>query len=355
MLDYNYILMADSRFISYAMSELKECLGVEGRIKTMALGRGIYLASIAQQANGGNASDKVAKAQFTFAYGLVPVLEIFQGNRKVDELTSAIEKHLKKGEAFRIELVSLGAKRGESAKTTEVGIGQALERVGFTISLKSPQRIIYLVIGQGIEVMASTPVGAAEDIVMDHFRLENKDKDVLNRAEVKIKEAFDTFGLWDKKFGSCLDIGASPGGWSSFMIKRGAKVVAIDKGVLDYDRISTKDIKVIDSLSRYEEGHALLHIKANLDDRDAIPFAKGGFDLLMIDTNTERAESTKIAVAMAPYIRSGGSLIMTIKLPVISEAGNIYKASEELEGYSVKRIKKLHHNRMEVALYAVRN
>ncbi len=350
-MQYNYILLADSRFISHAMSELKQRLGIEGRVKIMALGRSIYLANMDVPAE-----TAFAKLRDTsFSYGVMPVSEIIQKSQTVEELTALAAKLVSKGEAFRLELVSLGARRGESAKTTEVKIGKTLEAQGFTVSLTAPQRIVYLIIGEGIVILATAKASELPDITIDHFRLEDKKQDSLNRAEVKIKEAFDVFGLWDKKIARCIDVGASPGGWTNFLVKRGASVVAIDKGMIDYEKLSTKDVKIVEDIKDYAPGHSVIHIKSNLSESAVLPFEKEGFDLLAIDINTDYFESSRIAMALSPFVKSGGFLIMTLKLPKIGDAGRIYMVNDALaNGYKVERVKKLHHNRMELTLFATR-
>lgn len=350
-MQYNYILLTDSRFISYSVSELKERLGISGRVKTMALGRGIYLAQI----EGESAAVLGKLRSLTFSYGIVPLAGLMEKKASAEELNGLVQKCVSKGEPFRIEVVSLGAKRGESAKDTEVKLGQALEAMGFAVSLKAPKRVVYVIVGEGITVIGSATSSDMEDMTVDHFRSENKNQDTVNRAEVKMKEAFDVFGLNEKKIESCLDIGASPGGWTNFMVKRGARVVAIDKGALEYDRLATKDVKVIDDLKDYSEGNAVLHIRANISDTEKLPIRESSFDMLAIDTNTDYLESSRIANSLSAYLKPGGFLVMTLKLPKISDAGKIYMATQILsKSYKVERIKKLHYNRMELTLFATR-
>jgi 23S rRNA (cytidine2498-2'-O)-methyltransferase len=350
-MDYNYILLTDSRFASYAVSELKERLGVSDRIKTMALGKGIYLARL-----GDDSPEDLAKLRsLTFSYGILPLVGVMDKQATLDELKERVATCVAKGEPFRIELVSLGGKRGESAKDTEVKLGQAFETMGFTVSMKSPERMVYIIVGEGFTTIGSARVSELEDMTVDHFRLENRNRDTLNRAEVKLKEAFDVFRLNEKKIDSCIDVGSSPGGWTNFMVKRGARVVAIDKGALEYDRLATKDVKVIEDLRDYSEGNAVLHVRMNLSGTEELPFKRSGFDLIAIDINTDYLESSKVANFLADYLKPGGLLIMTLKLPKISDAGKVYMVNDALSAnYRVERVKKLHHNRMELTLLAVR-
>src|SRR5262245_32833594 len=54
-----------------------------------------------------------------------------------------------------------------------------------------------------------------------------------NRAYLKLWEALVRLGHWPAPGERCLDLGASPGGWTWVLAKLGAKVLAIDKAPLD--------------------------------------------------------------------------------------------------------------------------
>lgn len=58
-----------------------------------------------------------------------------------------------------------------------------------------------------------------------------------NRAYLKLWEAFTLLGVQPGNGQLCLDLGASPGGWSWVLHEIGARVIAVDKAPLD-DRIA---------------------------------------------------------------------------------------------------------------------
>jgi len=54
-----------------------------------------------------------------------------------------------------------------------------------------------------------------------------------NRAYLKLWEALTRLGRWPGPGERCLDLGASPGGWTYVLAKLGADVIAVDKARLD--------------------------------------------------------------------------------------------------------------------------
>jgi 23S rRNA (cytidine2498-2'-O)-methyltransferase len=54
-----------------------------------------------------------------------------------------------------------------------------------------------------------------------------------SRAYLKLWEALVRFGRWPGAGEQCLDLGASPGGWTWVLAKLGADVTAVDKAPLD--------------------------------------------------------------------------------------------------------------------------
>jgi 23S rRNA (cytidine2498-2'-O)-methyltransferase len=56
-----------------------------------------------------------------------------------------------------------------------------------------------------------------------------------NRAYLKLWEALTLIGRWPQPGELCVDLGASPGGWSWVLAKLGARVIAVDKAPLDLE------------------------------------------------------------------------------------------------------------------------
>ena len=54
-----------------------------------------------------------------------------------------------------------------------------------------------------------------------------------SRAYLKLWEALTRLGMWPQPGETCLDLGASPGGWTWVLARLGATVTAVDKAPLD--------------------------------------------------------------------------------------------------------------------------
>jgi len=54
-----------------------------------------------------------------------------------------------------------------------------------------------------------------------------------SRAYLKLWEALVRVGRWPRRGEQCIDLGASPGGWTWLLAQLGARVVAVDKAPLD--------------------------------------------------------------------------------------------------------------------------
>lgn len=63
------------------------------------------------------------------------------------------------------------------------------------------------------------------------FRMKD-DPDAPSRSYLKVEEAFYRMGLEPKPGDRIMDLGAAPGGWTYACLKRGAHVIAVDRGPL---------------------------------------------------------------------------------------------------------------------------
>lgn len=349
-----FMLLADRRFLQDATREL-ETLAEAVRIRVVYIRESVSFVEIDCKPEA--LLGKLREMKPTFIYGIVPIVDVVEGlGDDASVLVDHVAKLLDKELSFRIEVRRIGTSIGIHAKSIEVLLGQKLEGMGYRAELAKPELIVYLLLEKEKATIGLVHSSQLDDNVIDHFRLEKKTGSVLNRAEIKINEAFDVFGLNDQQIEFCLDIGAAPGGWTDFLVKRGCKVVAIDKGALD-SKVSGK-IRVVDriadnfDLENSMKDIDVLHVRSNIKGIEELNIKNEIFDLVTIDINTEPLKGVEIATNASGVLKDGGSLIMTIKLQEARDARNIPRIVESLSGsYDNIRTKKLHHNRLEVTLY----
>jgi 23S rRNA (cytidine2498-2'-O)-methyltransferase len=80
-----------------------------------------------------------------------------------------------------------------------------------------------------------------------------------SRAYLKVYEALTRLRRWPAPGETCLDLGASPGGWTWLLAQTGASVVAVDKAPLEWNVMRLKNV-------RWREGSAFA-----LEPRDEPP------------------------------------------------------------------------------------
>jgi 23S rRNA U2552 (ribose-2'-O)-methylase RlmE/FtsJ len=330
----------------------------------------------------------LSKADATFidfAVRIDATLEDAKGD--YDRIEGAIAEVLGKnpGKSFRLEVRNIESRIGQNAKTIEVRLGRKLEEHGFLADIHKGEVTIYVVLINDDVLIGHADARTGRGLAMDMLRLDQAETGkMINRAEFKMKEAVEFFGVDLKKVRTCLDIGAAPGGWTHYLSQQGVRVVARDTALLDYGKVAEgKSVLVlvdgadvaatrerIKSLAPASNvtvadihgpdagfgDYDIVHVKASMS-QDALMAMLGRFgkfDMLVIDANTPPADSAKIADEMACLIRQGSPLLMTVKLVNLSFRRHIKAIQDGLaKGYDSIRIKKLIHNRMELTAYAI--
>lgn len=161
----------------------------------------------------------------------------------------------------------------------------------------------------------------------------------ISRAEHKIEEAVRYFThrqtFQPKEVTYVLDIGAAPGGWTSYFLKQNKWVIAVDPAKLD-DRIREhKHVEyygmTIDEFLRVE-------------DIDTI-------DLVVNDMKMDGIKAAEVLNSLSEDLAADTYIISTMKLPkytdayfrYITQLRNILK-----QKYDVCDVRHLHYNRHEV-------
>ncbi len=325
-----YLFFADKRFHSMARRELVRAIGRFKEYKKYSSD-----SFLAASTSSNSRSILSIPGKSIFINAVVPVIGAFPNLRSVDrKIIRCIESNLDKKATFKVEVLHINSGMGESAKTTEVRIGQAIEKHGFVADLASPDTMFYAVFLAGnVLVCRLGNVAPA----LDAFRRFNNIKGKVSRAEYKLVEAIEHFKVNTSEIKSALDIGAAPGGWTKVISKMGVHVTAIDSAKLDRSLLSSKMVT---------------HIRKKAS---SVNLGAKRFDMLLVDTNTDPETSANVAIKFSRNLVKGAPLVLTIKLV----GGSIRRHIRTVHGilkkdYSSIKLKKLQHNRMEITCFALK-
>lgn len=160
----------------------------------------------------------------------------------------------------------------------------------------------------------------------------------ISRAKFKLLEAEKTFGIDFTSFREALDIGAAPGGWTSFLLDRGMKVTAVDPAKMDASVLSSP---------------RLTYIRKNAD---SVKFREHQFDLLVCDMSWSPKLMARMVTNLLDAVAPGGTLIVTVKLLTKKPMALIHDVIGTFQDarLQVQRAKQLFHNRDEITIYMIK-
>ena len=246
---------------------------------------------------------------------------------------------------------------GRSAKDIEVAMGSGLEKRGYNIDLMNPEILAYCVLMDGVCYSGCVKLSEHAHGFIDPFRY-NKEK-AVSRAEFKIIEAFREFGLAPP--GVAIDMGAAPGGWSLFLARNGASVIAIDSGELEYGKILKAGVKVrkmalgkVPIKSGDIKPKSIIHMKCRLE-KAASMLKNIKVDFVGDDINVGGIESSRAVIGYSRFMKKNAVLIMTVKC-MHRSVGRYMKEVESIlrPKFRIVRWKVLPHNRQEITLFAMK-
>src|SRR5437762_7499992 len=106
----------------------------------------------------------------------------------------------------------------------ETGAVESIKKPQVVVSLLCTMEKAYLGISLTTDNLSDWPGGAR------HFA---HLPEQISRAEFKLLEALEVFGVTLPSQGLALDLGAAPGGWTRILLEAGMQVVAVDPAKLD--------------------------------------------------------------------------------------------------------------------------
>lgn len=334
-----FICTANHGFAPYAQEELRRTFGA---VKSTVLVPGeILLAGlpVAEEEVAG----KLLEEYPTFLRHIQPVQ--FQENTQDSELS--IEKliafvlnhkelagtpvvlQVRKTEGSFWQGNAATLKQLLTEKLDELGCEWVVRDAEYVISVFAADDMLYAGVSRPEQNLSDWSGGAV--------RFQKEDGQI-SRAKFKLLEAEQTFGIDFTSFHKALDIGAAPGGWTSFLLERGLEVTAVDPAKMDATLLASPK---------------LTFLKKNAGD---VRFRDDEFDLLVCDMSWSPKLMSRLVSDLLYSLQPGGTAIVTVKLlhkkplALIKEVIHTFERSR----MQIQRSKQLFHNREEITLYMIK-
>jgi 23S rRNA (cytidine2498-2'-O)-methyltransferase len=261
---------------------------------------------------------------------------------------------LERGTHFAVQsrFVQNEGKRAErpysSGQLNQMLAEALVEETAAVEDIKKPQVVLsilctaetaYIGISESDENLSAWPGGARHYAQTD---------EQISRAEFKLLEALETFHLTLPEDGRALDLGAAPGGWTRLFLEAEMRVIAVDPARLDARLTGNKKVE-------HYRGYAEDFFEEAAEPQNTQRL--GRFDVIASDMRMDARDTARILQHAAPYLRSDGFVISTLKLPHATETVdpliNFKEAMRILaKTYGIVQAHQLFHNRQEVTVVA---
>ena len=298
-----------------------------------------------------------AEQQPVFVRHLAPVQTIVKLNNTEQDIgTLAVTlaelptfSQLERGQYFAVQTRLIQAEEYTIQRPYSSGqvnrlLAEAIsEETGAVESVRKPRIIVsllciaekgYLGISSAYENLSDWPGGTR------HYA---QTPEQISRAEFKLLEALEVFGVHLPSQGRALDLGAAPGGWTRLLLEAGLHVVAVDPANLD------PRLNGLPHLEHYR-GYAETYLE------DAVKKHRR-FELIVNDMRMDAREASRLLGQAAPCLRPEGFIVSVFKLPhetrEIQPLTTLKEALSTLKKYySIVHARQLFHNRQEVTVIA---
>ncbi|MFC4766967.1 SAM-dependent methyltransferase [Effusibacillus consociatus] len=289
-------------------------------------------------------SQNVRAGKPIFTRHIQPIDEIQEIDRTKEDFLRFIEMQNKlistvsPGTKIAIQVRRVG---GLDFGYTTYGVKEALDpfllEKGAVPVVQNPDIVMSIFLtGSQAYFGMSTPIENLSDWPGGAVRF-RREENQASRSRFKLEEACVVFGIQLSAYNRALDLGAAPGGWTSFLLDQGLQVTAVDTGAMNPELLENPNLEFV---------------KANTAE---VFFEEDSFDMMTCDMSWDPLHTAKIVNRLAPCLRKDGVLVVTIKLM----HKKIFKTVEEfvriLEPEFEKiQVKQLFHNRDEVTAYLIK-
>lgn len=208
-----------------------------------------------------------------------------------------------------------------------------LERAGMPLDVRRPGQVVSVLLANGCGYVG---ISATSDNLSGWAGGERRfarEEGQISRAEFKLMEAVEVFGLHLPLQGAALDLGAAPGGWTRVLRRHGLRVVAVDPADLHPSLADDPGIT-------HERMTAQQYLRC-----------AESFAVVVNDMKMDAGASCDLMNLAATRLLPSALAVMTLKLPQNNQETMARMALRKLEThYRILGARQLFHNRSEVTV-----
>ncbi len=280
------------------------------------------------------------KAPPIFCRHVCPVqmhVPLKQKDGDLDALVEAarqLSPRLDANQTFSVQTRLFGERWPYSRFDVNTRLADELTTQGFALDVRRPAQILSVALTPDAGYLG---VSRAADNLSDWaggVRRFKAEPEQISRAEFKLLEAMETFGLSWPNAGSALDLGAAPGGWTRVARVNGLQVTAIDPADLAPPLAADPGVRHLrHTAQRY------------------LPGTDDTFDVILNDMRMDARDSAQLMLTARRNLKATGWAVMTLKLPH-SHAERVATSALGLlrERYTLIGARQLFHNRNEITV-----
>ena len=334
-----FICTANHGFAPYAQEELRRLFG---SLKSSVLVSGeIFLVTL--PVAGREAMDRIREASLIFLRHIQPVhfeMETAETSTALEELMAYIHNRSElTGSSAAIQVRKTeGSFWTESAGVLRELLQHEMADMNVDITIQQAEWVISVFASEDhLYAGLSRPEDNLSDWTGGAIRFQ-REEGQISRAKFKLLEAERIFQIDFTQFENAIDIGAAPGGWTSFLLERGLKVTAVDPALMH------------ESLRQHPK------LKVLRKNASEVSFRDNEFDLLVCDMSWSPKQMVKLVRDLLYSLTPGGTAIVTVKLmhkkpmALIKEVISMFEESH----MQIQAAKQLFHNRDEITLYMLK-
>ncbi|WP_054955806.1 SAM-dependent methyltransferase [Paenibacillus dakarensis] len=333
------ICTANHGFAPYAQEELRRRFG---SVKsTMLIPGEVFVVTLESTIEA--AVDSLKDNPLIFLRHIFPVLMELPGNDPDEALNQAAACLLKRDD-LEGRRISVQVRKAEGSSWTE-SPGLLRDRLQTELSpleadftVTEPEWVISLFAAKNAWYFGvSDPSSNLSDWNGGAIRFQ-REEGQISRAKFKLLEAERQFEIPFSSFHNALDIGAAPGGWTSFLLERGLKVTAVDPAKMHESLLDHPNLRIVNK---------------NASD---VKFKEAQFDLLVCDMSWSPKLMARLVTDLLYALAPGGTAVVTVKLLTKKPMALVHEIMDIFEDsrMQIQGAKQLFHNRDEITLYMIK-